>query len=511
MSLPQVEPRAAGIKSAYPRGVSHTEALDIPVRCSEFTTDPFLVDWSGEDDPSDPFNWPIVKKSVFTVIGSCIVFAITFASSDIGPAGPVLASEYQVSTEVTDLSVALFVAGFAGGPLLFAPLSRIYGHAAMLLIGLIGCAIFQIPLALAKNIQTVLIARFFMGAIGSAVLSVGSGMLAEVWGPSTRAVAIGLSATSMNMGSIVGPIAGSFVLARYGWRWIAWMTLLVCAGILAIAPFTLRESSRQIILERKASRLRKKTNDSRYQTRTKKQGGTDISVLTQKYFKLPLQMITQEPILIIITVYLTLVYGTLYLSYQMFPFAFQNRGWSRPMSSLPFISVLLGVVSAWLVSSWHTISWYRPKHQRTGVSVPEDRLPPMILGGFVLPPALLWFGWSMQTHWFSQVLSCFFLGFSLQLIFITGVVYIIDVYVTNANSAISIHVGVRSVVSASFPLWGPLLYTKLGVEWTSTLLAGLGLILLPSPLVFYYWGWKIRSWSRLIKADGCSSSTQEQL
>lgn len=192
----------------------------------------------------------------------------------------------------------------------------------------------------------------------------------------------------------------------------------------------------------------------------------------------------------------------------MFPFAFPHRSWSAPRSSLPFISVLLGVLSAWLVSSWHTISFYRPKHERTGLSIPEDRLPPMILGGFILPPALLWFGWSMRTHWFSQVMPCFFVGFSLQLIFITGVVFIIDVYLTNANSAISIHVGVRSLVSARFPLWGPLLYERLGVEWTSTLLACLGLLLLPSPLVFYYWGWKIRSWSRLIKTESCPQITE---
>jgi MFS family permease len=496
-----MEPQATPPKAGFSKDVNCDRISEMPKTRDQLVNDSFVVDWNGCDDPNDPFNWPLLKKIAFTVIGSCIVFAVTFASSDFGPAGPVVASEYGVSVEVTNLSVALFVAGFAAGPLLFAPLSQIYGHAAMLLTGLIGCAIFQIPLALAQNIETVIISRFLMGAIGSAVLAVGSGMLAEVWGPSTRAVAIGLSATSMNMGSIVGPIAGSFVLSRYGWRWIGWMTLLVCVGIGATAPFALRESSRQIILDRKASQTRKKMNDSRYQTLSEREGGMDFSLLAQRYFKLPLQMITREPILIIITIYLTLVYGTLYLSYQMFPFAFQHRGWSAPMSSLPFISVLLGVLSAWLVSSWYTIAFYRPKHERTGLSIPEDRLPPMILGGFILPPALLWFGWSMRTNWFCQVMSCFFVGFSLQLIFITGVVYIIDVYLTNANSAISIHVGVRSLVSASFPLWGPLLYRRLGIEWTSTLLACLGLLLLPSPLVFYYWGRNIRSWSRLIKSN----------
>ncbi|CAG7988782.1 unnamed protein product [Penicillium salamii] len=467
----------------------------MPDKNEDSHDDSFIVSWDGEKDAQDPFNWPTVKKFAFTITGCLIVFAVAFASSNFGPATPVIANQYGVSTEVANLSVALFVAGFAAGPLFFAPFSQIYGHAVTLLIGIIGCAIFQIPLGVAQNIETVLVSRALMGLTGSAVLAVGSGMLAEVWGTSTRAMAIGLSATSLNMGSIVGPIAGNFVLSRYGWRWIGWVTLLVCVAICLLSIFTVRESSRQKILERRAGALRRAMRDTRYHALSEKSGIT-FGALVQRYFKVPLQMISREPILIILTAYLTLVYGTLYLSYQMLPYAFQHRGWSGPMSSLPSISTLLGAFSAWLVSSAHNILYYQPKKGGAFSLVPETRLPPMILGGCILPVALIWFGWSMKTHWFAQVLSCYFLGLSLQLIFITGVIYIIDVYLANANSAISIHVSIRSLVSASFSIWGPLLYTSLGIEWTSTLLAGLAAVLLPSPIIFYYWGARIRSWSR---------------
>ncbi|KAL4954517.1 MFS multidrug transporter [Aspergillus filifer] len=455
--------------------------------------DKYLITFH-EKDPANPQNWPIPKKIKFTSIACIMIFLTSFSSSIFGPAAGETASEFAVATIVMDLGVSLFVAGFTVGPLFFAPLSQIVGNSVPLFISLVGCAIFQIPLGLASNPATIIISRFLQGTLGSGALAVGSGMLAEVWPVKTRAIAIGLSATSMNLGSSVGPIAGAFVVERYGWRWIAWVTLIVYGAVAIITPFTVHESSRKRILERKAKKIRKETGDERFIAPSEKHS-LDLGALVQRYGKMPVKMMAQEPILIIITLYLTLVYGTLYLSYQMFPYTFKNRGWSAPIASLPFLSVILGVIAAWLIVSMHTIFFYWQK-LKSGTATPEDRLPPMILGAILLVPSLLWFGWTTKTHWIAQVISCFFLGCALQLIFIAGIIYIVDVYIPYANSAISIHVAVRSLVSATFPLWGSSVYQSLGVEWTSTLLAGLGVVLMPSPILFWFYGEKVRSWSR---------------
>jgi MFS family permease len=461
---------------------------------TEDKPDPFLVTYTP-NDPTDPLNWPLAKKLKFTLISCAMVFLTALASSIFGPAASTTAKEYGVSVQVMNLSVALFVAGYAVGPLFFAPLSQLVGNSTPLLIAMVGVAVFQIPQSLAQNVQTIIISRFVQGMLGSGVLAVGSGMLAEVWSVETRAIAIGLSATSMNLGSSVGPIAGSFTLDRYGWRWIGWVTLLTYVGVGLLTPFTVWESSRKRVLELRAAKVRNETGDNRYYAPSEKNRVT-LGTLVQRYGKMPVQMMAQEPILIVITLYLTLVYGTLYLSYQMIPYAFQQRGWSASMASLPFISVILGVLLAWILISLYTIYHWRPKLKRLGITTPEDRLPPMILGGILLVPSLLWFAWSTRTHPVSQIIACLPLGCALQLIFISGVVYIIDVYMPNANSAISIHVAVRSLVSATFPLWGGLVYQRLGVEWTGTVLAGLGVVLAGSPVVFWVWGAKIRGWSR---------------
>ncbi|KAJ5894854.1 hypothetical protein N7495_006545 [Penicillium taxi] len=468
-----------------------------------------LVTWNGNDDPENPQNWPEHSKILRSSAPLSIVFCIAFASSIFGSSASVTASEYGVSVEIMSLGVALFIAGFAVGPLLFAPMAELMGSAVVLVVSLIGCAIFQIPLALARNVATILICRFLAGTFGAGGLAVGSGILADVFGPITRGAAVGVAATTMNFGSIVGPIAGAFIVDQIGWRWTAWVTLMLFGAVSILCIFLLKESSHNRILMQRAARLRRETGNNNLRA-SAEMISQDPVVLFQKYFTKPVRMFCQEPILIVITIYLTLVYGSLYLSYQLFPKAFEKRGWSTSIASLPFIAVGLGLLSACGIFALFTMTWYKRRwvaahrsigeeseKSEPGIGIqPEDRLPPMILGAVLLPPSLIWFGWSGGAPWIVQVIPCFFIGFSLQIIFVSGIVYIVDVYLTNTVSAISIHVMVRSLVSATFPMFEGPMYDTLNIDYSATLLAGLSALIMVSPILLRIYGPRIRSLSR---------------
>jgi MFS family permease len=491
--------------TAMSDGIETPKEPDTPPKESESGFE--IVSWNGSDDPENPQNWPRRTKLLRSSAPLTVIFAIAFASSIFSAAADVTAAEYNVSQEVMSLGVALFIAGFATGPLVFAPMAEVVGNAPVLAVALAGCATFQIPLALAQGVATILVCRFLAGMLGSGGLAVGSGILADIYGPITRGVAVGMSASIMNLGSIIAPIAGAYIVDRYGWRWTAWITLVLCGVVGIHAAVLLRESSHNRILMRRAARLRRETGNMNLRARAE-MASLDVRVLLRRYCTKPVRMFVQEPILIVMTVYLTLVYGTLYLSYQLFPKAFQNRGWSKPTATLPFISVGLGVLSALGLFSLFTMTWYKKRWlasqkaetEGEGTSppkiTPEHRLPPMILGALILPPSLLWFGWSGNTHWASQLLACFFIGMALQVIFISGIVYIVDTYLVNTVSAISIHVMVRSLVSAVFPIVEGPMYQSLGINWSATLLAGLSAVIMVSPIVFMIYGSRIRGWSR---------------
>lgn len=65
--------------------------------------------------------------------------------------------------------------------MILAPLSEVYGRSLIYFLSALVFAIFFIPQALAKNIETVLVTRFISGCAGSTAVSLVGGTLADVW------------------------------------------------------------------------------------------------------------------------------------------------------------------------------------------------------------------------------------------------------------------------------------------------------------------------------------------
>lgn len=69
-------------------------------------------------------------------------------------------------------------------------------------------AIFQIPVAVAQNLETIMICRFFGGCFASAPLAIVGGALADFWDPVDRGVAVAVFAAATFIGPVAGPIMG---------------------------------------------------------------------------------------------------------------------------------------------------------------------------------------------------------------------------------------------------------------------------------------------------------------
>jgi hypothetical protein len=73
--------------------------------------------------------------------------------------------------------------------------------------------------------------------------------------------------------------------------------------------------------------------------------------------------------------------------------------------------------------------------------------------------------------------------------------YLIDVYLKKANGAIAANTCIRSATAAAFPLFAEHMYKRLGPEWATSLLAFLGLAMMPVPWLFWVYGKRIRGLS----------------
>lgn len=112
------------------------------------------------------------------------------------------------------------------GPLVWAPLSEVYGRKPAVLGPYFIAAMFSFGSATAKDVQTLMLTRFFTGFFGAAPVTNTGGVLSDIWTAEQRGAAIVGYAMAVVGGPVLGPIAGGAITQSYlGWRWTQYVCL----------------------------------------------------------------------------------------------------------------------------------------------------------------------------------------------------------------------------------------------------------------------------------------------
>lgn len=187
-----------------------------------------IIKFNGPTDPDNPMNWNLKYKWMITAILASMTFATTFTSAIFSTAVDATSKKFRVSTEVMTLGTSLFLLGFGFGPIIWGPLSELYGRRLPLFIGILGMCLFQVGVAVALNLYTVMICRFFAGLLGSAPLAVVGGSLADFWDPVARGVTVGVYTMCTFVGPVAAPIVGGYIVESYlGWRWTEYVSVIM--------------------------------------------------------------------------------------------------------------------------------------------------------------------------------------------------------------------------------------------------------------------------------------------
>lgn len=307
-------------------------------------------------------------------------------------------------------------------------------------------------------------------------------------------------AASTFIGPIAGPIAGGFIVdSHLGWRWTAWITLILAAFFGLLGLLTIPESYAPVLLQRRAAKRRFETKNWALHSLLD-ENRVQMSDIVTRYLSRPIMMLVLEPILLLISIYLAIVYGILYLFFFAYPISFQGlRGWKHQgVAALPFLGLFVGVLLGCLLIVYMTRTRFARKIKEHGRVIPEERLTPMIFAAIALPIGLFWFSWtsSPSISWVSQAFAGIPTGLGIIVIFLQGLNYLIDVYLMFANSAFAANTLLRSIFGAAFPLFASQMFTKLGVDWAGSVLAFITVAMAPVPILFYIYGPKIRAMSK---------------
>src|SRR5690625_3633715 len=125
------------------------------------TSEAEIVDFDGKDDPYHPLNWPTRKKVTTTLLYGFVTMSATWASSAYSAGTEQIAREFGVGTQVATLGTTLFLFGFGVGPLLWAPLSEVFGRRVAVMAPMFVASCFSFASATAKDLQTLMLTRFF--------------------------------------------------------------------------------------------------------------------------------------------------------------------------------------------------------------------------------------------------------------------------------------------------------------------------------------------------------------
>ncbi|KIW65349.1 hypothetical protein PV04_07615 [Phialophora macrospora] len=463
------------------------------------TTVEDLVDFDGPEDPYRPLNWAMKKKVITTALYGFTTMTATWASSAYSPGTEQVAREFHVGMQTSTLGTTLFLFGFGLGPLLWAPLSEVYGRKNAVLPPMFVAAMFSFGSGAAKDIQTVMISRFFTGFFASAPVTNTGGVLADLFPASQRGIAIATYAMAVVLGPVFGPIVGAALVVQPSlrWRWTEYLTGIIQLFILVLDIIFLDESYPPRLLVYKARRLRHQSGNWALHAKFE-EWDVSIQELAHKFLIRPFQLLT-TPICALVALYASFCYGILYMQLGAIPIIFgEHRHWKQVPSVLPFLAIFLGAVTGAVINVFNQLLYNR---KSGGKVAPELRLPPMMFGSFVFAAGLFVTGWTADPsiHWIAPVIGLYLAGLGFFTIFQAALNYLVDTFQRYAASAVAANTFLRSCFAGAFPLVVAPLYHNVGVPWGTSIFGFFSVALIPVPFVFYIYGKRIRArskWSR---------------
>jgi multidrug resistance protein len=394
-------------------------------------TEPYVIDFLP-DDPENGMSFSRGRKWTITMLQSLTTFAVTFASSAYASGIEGVAQHFHVSEEVATLGLSFFVLGFAVGPLVWAPLSEMYGRKSVFIVSYTGYVLFSIGAACAHNIASLLVLRFLASASGASSMANGGGVIADAFPKAERGLATGLFAMSPFLGPALGPIAGGFLAQYTDFRWILWLIAILGGAIWVPTIIATRESYAPFILRRRAAALHRSTGMAYISHFEASHPPRSLFERLPVAFTRPWALLFRDPVVFLSSLYIAIIYGTLYTFFSGFPILFlTTRGWSRGLAGLPFIGVAVGVLVATFLAGLDSRRYarYTTIAQKDGKQIqPEARLRLAMTGSVILPAGLFLFAWTT----FSSVPSIFpVLGataFScgLVMVFISLIGYLVE-------------------------------------------------------------------------------------
>ena len=168
-------------------------------------------------------------------------FASTISPAAHQQAYVLQAKIYQKTTQQLTYSVTAAIAGLLGGPVICAPLARVFGKTALFfwcLLGGVACQIWAACMTRPTDYYPFVVSRLFAGIFASTPTVLGPRFALDVFFLHQRGRAFTSYELSFLLGVTASPTLGGFIVQSRPWPYVFWWTLgPLCAAIVLVFFF----------------------------------------------------------------------------------------------------------------------------------------------------------------------------------------------------------------------------------------------------------------------------------
>ncbi|KAF7885363.1 uncharacterized protein EAF01_011428 [Botrytis porri] len=450
-------------------------------------------------DDENARNWSPAIKYAISISVLYTAFAATFGNSTYTGGMPGVVTSFGISKTIATIPISCYSAGLGIGALFSTAFSEVFGRRIVYRVTTPLALIFTLLGGCATNFATIAIARTLAGLFASPCLTVGGGIISDVWNISLEKTGTTFAALFVLFvvgGTQTGPMISAAIITNHSWRWEFWVSAILFSGSTIIAYLLPETYQPQILRRRAEARMGLKTTRA------------TLARLVLTSFGRPLHMLLVEPTVfptgLVMAITQSVVFSYLVSYANLFEKIYQQSPYEVGMAFCPLI---IGSVTALpTIAIFDRLFYRKPRNEaiRTGTKVaPEKRLYPAMLGSITLPISLFWLAWTGRADIPSiiPILSGGLFGFSFVLTMLCLPVYHSDFYTAHYSaSMLAALTFMRFFVSACFPLITPTILDKLGFTWATSMLGFITVSLIPIPWILYRFGPYLRTKSQYIQA-----------
>ncbi|KAI0695091.1 MFS general substrate transporter [Cerioporus squamosus] len=173
-------------------------------------------------------------KRIIVAVISWAALIPFLASGSFIPSIPEIARELGSTGPIINLAVSLSLTAASIGSLIWATYSGTYGRRAVFLRSLPCLCIGSIGVATAHTVPVLMCWRAFQAFGASSGMSVGAGVIGDIYRLEERGTAMGIFFGASLLGPAISPLYGGIATHYASWRYAQWGLFVM--GLLAFIP-----------------------------------------------------------------------------------------------------------------------------------------------------------------------------------------------------------------------------------------------------------------------------------